>query len=166
MRKIAVTGGSGFIGTNLIETLIAKGGYEILSLDFNPPKLPDHKVFWKQCDILDAQSVLDSLSAFQPTHIIHLAARTDMEGKTVEDYAANQVGTKNVVTAVQQIPSVERVIFTSSQYVVGPGPLPTNDLEFRPHTIYGESKVRSEQAVRSAELSCIWTNHSTNERLG
>ena len=157
MRKIAMTGGSGFIGTNLIEKLLSNGIDEILSLDFNPPKLPEHKGLWMKCDILDPKSVQDGLEAFQPTHVIHLAARTDMEGKTVDDYAANHIGTRNVVAAVQQLPSVERVVFTSSQYVVGPGPLPTNDLEFRPHTIYGESKVQSEKAVRAAVLSCVWT---------
>jgi nucleoside-diphosphate-sugar epimerase len=35
--------------------------------------------------------------------------------------------------------------------------MPENDLEFRPHTIYGQSKVLSELAVREAELACIWT---------
>jgi nucleoside-diphosphate-sugar epimerase len=80
-----------------------------------------------------------------------------MEGKTVEDYAVNSQGTKNVAHAVKVTSSVARVIFTSTQYVVGPGALPAHDQDFRPHTIYGESKVLSEKAVRSANLSCVWT---------
>jgi GlcNAc-P-P-Und epimerase len=157
MNKIAITGGSGFIGTNLIETLLKQGEDELLSLDVNPPKVPEHEKLWTKCDLLDAKSIFDILSTYDPTHIIHLAGRTDMEGKTEEDYAANHVATGNLVAAIRQLPAVERVIFTSSQFVVGPGPLPTSDMEFRPHTIYGHSKAKSEQIIRSADLSCVWT---------
>jgi nucleoside-diphosphate-sugar epimerase len=41
--------------------------------------------------------------------------------------------------------------------VVGPGILPEDDFDFRPHTIYGQSKVLSEKAIRAAELQCTWT---------
>jgi nucleoside-diphosphate-sugar epimerase len=157
MCKVVITGGSGFIGTNLIETLLKEGKDELLSLDINPPKISEHKKLWTKCDLLDPKSVLDILSRYEPTHIIHLAGRTDMEGKTEDDYAANHVGTGSLVAVVQHLPTVERAIFTSSQFVVGPGALPTSDLEFRPHTIYGQSKVKSEQVIRTADLSCIWT---------
>ena len=38
MCKILVTGGSGFIGTNVIISLL-KGGHDVLNLDFHKPKL-------------------------------------------------------------------------------------------------------------------------------
>jgi nucleoside-diphosphate-sugar epimerase len=75
----------------------------------------------------------------------------------VDDYAANHIGTRNVITAIQNISSVEKAVFTSSQFVVGPGAPPEHEEEFRPHTIYGESKILSERAVREAELLCSWT---------
>jgi nucleoside-diphosphate-sugar epimerase len=157
MIRIAVTGGSGFIGTNMIEYLLKDGDIDLLSLDVRPPKEAAHQRFWTKCDILDKDQLTRTLQEFKPTHIIHFAGRTDMDGKSEEDYAANHVGTENLIAAIQTLPTVERVIFTSSQFVVGPGKLPTSDSEFRPHTIYGQSKVLSEQAIRKAELSCIWT---------
>ncbi len=157
MNRIVVTGGSGFIGTNMIEHLLNVGNVEILSLDVHPPKEVEHGEYWTKCDILDKDQLSRTLLEFRPTQIIHLAGRTDMEGKCEEDYAANHVGTENLVTAIQQLQSVQRVIFTSSQFVVGPGKLPTNDTEFRPHTIYGQTKVLSERVIRKADLSCIWT---------
>jgi len=157
MNKVVVTGGSGFIGTNLLDSLLQKGGDDLLSLDVSSPKIAEHEKIWTKCDLLDSGSVFDILSAYQPTHIVHLAGRTDMEGKTLDDYAANHVATANLVAAIRHLPSVERAIFTSSQFVVGPGPLPASDDEFRPHTIYGESKAKSEQVVRDADLPCIWT---------
>src|ERR1700722_5075914 len=157
MRKIIITGGSGFIGTNLIEALLKEGKDELLSLDINPPKIPEHEKLWAWCDLLDPASVCAVLSRYKPTCVIHLAGRTDMDGKTEADYAANHVATGNLIAAIQHLPMVERAIFTSSQFVVGPGPLPTSDTEFRPHTMYGQSKVRSEQTIRNADLSCVWT---------
>jgi nucleoside-diphosphate-sugar epimerase len=157
VKKIAITGGSGFIGTNLMEFLLNCGDSELLNLDHSPPKIPSHRSLWTKCDLLNQQDIIAALQAFEPTQIVHLGGRTDMDGKTVDDYAANHRGTQNLVEVIQNLHSVERVIFTSSQFVVGPGHLPKSDLDFRPHTIYGQSKVLSEQIVRSANLGCIWT---------
>jgi nucleoside-diphosphate-sugar epimerase len=141
----------------LIEKLLKDGERELLSLDVDRPKIREHEKLWAKCDLLDLTSVVDILSRYEPTHIIHLAGRTDMGGKNVDDYAANHVATGNLAAALQNVPTVERAVFTSSQFVVGPGPLPTSDIEFRPHTIYGQSKVKSEQIIRNAGLSCVWT---------
>lgn len=157
MLKILVTGGSGFIGTNLMEALLERRDCEVLNLDTTEPQLAAHKPYWAPCDLLDTARVSELFQQFQPTEVIHLAGRTDMFGKAVSDYAANHVGTENIIAAIRQTPGVERVVFTSSQFVVSPGPLPKSDFEFRPHTLYGESKVLSEQAVRAADLQCVWT---------
>lgn len=157
MNKILITGGSGFIGTSLIDALLEQGECDLLNLDVAAPKVATHQQFLMRCDLLDQARVLAAFQNFKPTQVVHLGGRTDMFGKTLDDYAANHVGTTNIIHAVQQTPSVERIIFTSSQFVVGPGPLPKNDFDFRPHTIYGQSKVKSEEAVNAAELNCIWT---------
>ena len=155
-RRMLVTGGSGFIGSNFIGR-VARTGDLVLSLDLAPPKDPTRGELFKQVDIMDAEALRRAFQDFQPTHVVHFAARTDMEGVDVDAYAANHVGTQNVISAINAIDSVQHVVFTSSQYVVGPGELPKDEFDFRPHTIYGESKVLSEKAVRTADLSCAWT---------
>ena len=157
MSRILVTGSSGFIGTNLIEHLLKRRCTALLGLDIHPPKVSDHRRLWRQCDLLDKDQLSTVVRDFGPTHVLHLAGRTDMEGKSVDDYAANHIGTEHMIAVIRKAPSVERVIFTSSQFVVGPGKLPSSEFEFRPHTIYGQSKVLSEQAIRKADLACIWT---------
>ena len=42
MKKILITGGSGFIGTNLIEHLLKKTDAELLTFDINEPKIDSH----------------------------------------------------------------------------------------------------------------------------
>jgi nucleoside-diphosphate-sugar epimerase len=157
MKKIVVTGGSGFIGTNLLEDLLERGETSLLNLDARKPKIAGHERIWKPCEILNPTELFHHFQEFKPTHVVHLAGRTDMDGKILDEYAANHVGTVNVIRAIQQTSSVKRAIFTSSQFVVSPGPEPKTDLEFRPHTLYGVSKAKSEEAVRAANLSCEWT---------
>jgi len=48
-------------------------------------------------------------------------------------------------------------VIVSTQYVCGPGRQPENDEEYFPHTVYGQSKVITEQLTRKADLSCVWT---------
>ena len=48
--KILVTGGSGFIGTNLMEYYLSKG-VEALNFSTDPPKNPEHKSYWRKVDI-------------------------------------------------------------------------------------------------------------------
>jgi len=157
LRRIAITGGSGFIGTNLMEFFLSRGDSELLNLDHLPPKIPSHRSLWTSCDLLNREEILDRLKAFEPTQIVHLAGRTDMFGESVQDYAANHIGTQHLIDAIHDLPTVERAVFTSSQFVVGPGPFPKSELDFRPHTIYGQSKVLSERAVRNGGLKCNWS---------
>jgi len=157
MTRILITGSSGFIGTNMIEYLLKRGHTDLLGVDVLPPKVHDHRHLWTQCDLLEKEHLCRVVRDFGATHVIHLAGRTDMDGKSVDDYAANHIGTEIMIDAIRNASSVRQVIFTSSQFVVGPGKLPSDEFDFRPHTIYGQSKVLSEQAVRKAELACVWT---------
>ena len=54
MEKLLITGGSGFIGTNLIEKLRKDGKYELVSIDIVAPKIDSHKDIWKQVDLRKA----------------------------------------------------------------------------------------------------------------
>jgi GlcNAc-P-P-Und epimerase len=155
-RSVLVTGGSGFIGLNLVDQLLAMG-YQVTNLDKAPPAKEEHRVYWRPVDILDAESLAPAVAAAQPTVVIHLAARTDSKGKELAGYTENTEGVANILTALKKQPTIKRLVATSTQFVVGPGPLPTHDLDFRPHTVYGESKVIGEQLVRKAELACTWT---------
>jgi nucleoside-diphosphate-sugar epimerase len=156
-KRLLVTGGSGFIGANLIFEIDRLGGYEVLNLDLADPKFKSKLARFSYCDLLDRGALEQAFAEFRPTHVINLAGRTDMFGATVDDYAANHIGTANLIAAIQQTPSVQSVVFTSSQYVVGPGRLPEGDEDYSPHTIYGESKVETEKVIRLADLAVRWT---------
>jgi len=153
--KILITGGSGFIGTNLIDHL--KNNYSLLNIDIKPPINSDQKEYWRECDILDKSKLFEILRDFQPDFLIHLAARADVEGKTLDDYKANTIGTQNVLEAVKNTSSMKRVIITSTQFVNQYHGFPKDDEDFAPYTVYGQSKVITEKITREAELDCCWT---------
>jgi len=157
-RRLLITGASGFLGTNLVMALL-EAGHEVVNFDLATPQEPAHGQFHRRGDILNFEEVRAALEEFQPHWVIHLAGRTDCdENTTVEKgYQSNTVGTQNVLRAIKETRSVERVIITSSQYVAGPGRLPQNDADYFPHTIYGQSKVETERLTRAAGLSCPWT---------
>src|SRR4029077_4142825 len=151
-------GGSGFIGTNAIDAF-SGGGATILNYSLHPPLTPEHKQYWTEGDILDVAATKASFERFQPDRVLHLAARAECdENTTVEvGYRVNIEGTRNVLDAIRKTPSIERVIITSSQFVCGPGPLPKNDTDYFPETVYGQSKVLTEKLTREANLPVCWT---------
>lgn len=154
--RYLITGGSGFIGSNLIEELLKKN-YRIMNVDIKAPNIASHGPFWREQDILDFPGLLDAFREFQPTHVIHLAARTDTYGTRLDEYEVNTKGSKCVLDAIKQTASIQRVIITSTQFVNQYNGKPRDDLDFAPHTIYGESKVITEQLTRAADLDCVWT---------
>jgi nucleoside-diphosphate-sugar epimerase len=156
MNKILVTGGSGFIGTNLISKFL-KEGYEVLNIDIQLPKLQEHSQFFKKIDLCDAKVLEDVIVSFNPNFVIHLAARTDLNGNALEDYDANIQGVKNVLESLEKLDNLERVIFASSMYVCQPGYTPKNYDDYKPHTVYGESKVLTEKIIKEKNPSYIWT---------
>lgn len=154
--KILILGGSGFIGTNLINYLLTQP-YTILNFDINPPKIKSHTSIWKQVDIRDKKHLINETISFQPDYVIHLAARTDLNGKKLDDYSANILGVSNLLDALEHITNLKRVIFTSSMYVCEPGYMPKNFDDYAPHTLYGESKVQTEKIIKSRNPKYLWS---------
>lgn len=148
MKRILITGGSGFIGTNLIAFLLEKG-YDILSIDVAEPQNKEHIVNWKRVDILDYSNFRSSVAEFSPSIIVHLAAVTDLNGEDLSYYAANTTGTKNLIDIAKEVSSIKKVIFTSSMYVCQPGYIPKDYDDYKPHTLYGESKREGEILVKN-----------------
>ena len=155
MRTL-VTGGSGFIGTNLVD-LLATRTREILNVDVESPPRGEHIPFWSECDVLDIEGLHKQFQGFRPEIVVHLAAKTDTKSKNLRDYRVNTDGTANVLEAVRRISTVSRLIVASTQFTSRPGHIPEHDEDFRPHTAYGESKAIAEKLLREANLQCTWT---------
>lgn len=157
MEKLLITGGSGFIGTNLIEKLRKEAKYELMSIDIVAPKIDSHKDIWKQVDLRKADEVMEVVTAFMPDYVIALGARTDLNGKTLDSYDANIGGVRNVLAALEKVPNLKRLIYASSMYVCEPGYMPKDFDDYAPHTLYGESKVETEKIIKAADPKYTWS---------
>lgn len=159
MTKILITGGSGFIGTNIIDRLVVdEPDCMLLNIDKLKPRNTLHQAYWREVDILDYNLLKETIEKFNPVIIIHLAAVTDLNGKDLKYYDANITGTENVIRIAAELPLLKKVIYTSSMYVCKPGFIPKDYDTYLPHTVYGESKVKTEQLVKSIRNpSYSWT---------
>ena len=143
--KILILGSSGFIGRNLDKKLSIDN--DVLSLDkFNVSE--ESKI-----DIENFLQVKEVIYKFKPDVIINLAARTDLLGKKLDDYRVNWKGVKNIIQAIDEIKIKPLLIHFSSMLVCKMGYTPESMTEFKPDTIYGESKVKSERVLIDRSLS-------------
>lgn len=152
--KILITGASGFIGTNLLESL--RADHEVMNVDFRAPRNKEHIGYWQDVDIVDFNSLYKVVTDFNPDYIVHLAARTDLDGKTLEDYNANTIGVENVLKVASELPNLKKIIITSSMLVCKAGYMPKTQSDYNPTTVYGESKVRTEQITWNNPPRCDW----------
>ena len=153
--KILITGGSGFIGTNLIEFYINLKSYDIRNVDIKPPQITEHLPFWINLDVLDSVELFNVINDFNPDFVIHLAAQTELnENVTIDYYNSNIQGVENVLQAVKGI-NLKRIIIASSMLVNKVGYKFRDFDDYNPDTIYGESKKLTELITKKYDLN--WT---------
>ena len=120
--KALVTGGAGFIGSNLVDALLARGDEVTVLDDLSTGKRENleqalaNGAQLEEVDVRDAEAVSDLVGRTKPDVIFHLAAQIDVR-KSVADPAndarVNVEGTVNVLSAAQEH-GVPRVVNTST----------------------------------------------------
>ena len=150
MKRVIVTGGSGFIGTTAVEYLLSQN-YSVLNIDIDPPKIDKHKSYWKNVDIRNKELLEKEIIEFNPTHILHLAANLGMDVKEIEFFSANTDGVQNLLDIGRKITDLQQIVFTSSLLVCKNGYIPKDDTDYCPPNLYGESKMIGEQLVRDTK---------------
>lgn len=146
--KILITGGSGFIGINLVRHFYNLG-FEVINYDVNKPIDKIHLDKWIQGDILDFKKIEKVILDFQPDYILHFAARTDLnENKDIIKYNSNIDGVKNLVNIINNCNFIKRVIYASSRMVCKIDYIPKDYSDYCPPNLYGKSKMIGEQIVK------------------
>ena len=116
MKKILITGGSGFIGNHVAQVLL-KQGLEVKIYDLKPSSLS--KVESVQGDILDEVQL--EQAAYGCDAIVHLAAQISVP-RSIENpeetYNINVTGTQNVIACAEKM-GIQRVLLASSAAVYG-----------------------------------------------
>jgi nucleoside-diphosphate-sugar epimerase len=145
--RVFVTGGAGFLGINLIRTLLAEG-YEVVSYDREPFSYPESlSVHSVEGDIRDRSLLFGAMSGC--SMVVHCAAALPLNSSR-EIWSVDVGGTRNVLEAAKES-NVERVVHISSTAVYGVPKHGGIDEESALVGVgpYGEAKIEAEAVVRA-----------------
>jgi len=157
--KVLVTGGTGFVGLNIVEALLARGDEVVAASDAEFPPYP-REVFRRlsgalaevRADVADARAVDSMFAEHRPDAVVHAAVIT--AGETREFAAFDRVVDVNVkgtahVLAAAVSHGVRRVVYTSSGSAYGRALLNasalTEDTPVQPDSLYSITKHASER---------------------
>jgi len=159
MKRVLITGASGFIGSHTVESALERGysvrvflrynstGY-VGNLRFLGKKLKDIEIFWG--DIMDYTSVLRAVKGVD--YVIHLAAQISVpySFQNPIDFAMNNVvGTTNILKASVEC-GISKFVYTSTSEIFGGSDEPLNEDSLRiPKSPYSASKVGADAMVKS-----------------
>ncbi|MBK9190020.1 MAG: NAD-dependent epimerase/dehydratase family protein [Crocinitomicaceae bacterium] len=136
MKKVAVFGGSGFLGTYLVNELL-KRNYEVHSFDLNAPS-DDTGVKFTKLDILDRTKISDAFAAVKFDIVYNLAGFANLDKAVefpVETVQLNVMGNLYILDECRKH-NVSRYVYASSAYAMSDK-----------GTFYGISKLSSEKII-------------------
>jgi UDP-glucose 4-epimerase len=159
VQRALVTGGAGFIGSHLVDALLADGR-EVTVIDDLSSGLASNVppgAELQQIDIVDRAALHDAIARAQPSAIFHLAAQASVVASVedpVRDCAVNVEGTLNVLDAAARVKAP--VVFTSTGGALygDDAPMPTSEERIpAPLSPYGASKWAAEAYVNTWSLA-------------
>lgn len=153
--RVLVTGGAGFIGSNLVWSLVGAGHNVGIIDDLSTGVASNlHPAAWfRTLDILDPM-LPDLVAEFGPDAVVHLAAQSSVSVSMADperDREVNAVGTRLVAEAAKAA-GAKRVVSASSAAVYGePAELPLAETSAKaPINPYGASKLEAETLLADA----------------
>lgn len=150
-KKILVTGGTGFVGANLVRALLRRGeDVTIFSKAKAHPLLKGLGVRIIEGDVRDVKAVEKALSGKE--YVYHLAASSvNTKQKKQEIFDVNVGGTKNVLDAALKV-RVKKVVYVSSAATLGFStkvkPLGEKEIIDFKDNLYAQSKKLAEGRVK------------------
>jgi len=141
-----VTGGSGFLGNLIAETLL-KAGEKVRVFDIWHDNTQNKDIEFIQGDIRDKVAVFNACNGVDVIH--HNVAQVPLAKDATKFESVNIDGTKNILDAALE-KQVSKIVYTSSSAVFGvPKVLPvTENTELSPVEPYGKAKARAENLCR------------------
>jgi UDP-glucose 4-epimerase len=151
--RVLVTGGAGFIGSHLVDALLARGAEVTVVDDLSSGRVTrlDPAAGLHKVSIADAARLTEIVERARPQVICHLAAQIDVRVSVetpAEDARINVLGTINVLEAARAVGA--RVLFASTGGALygEHAPIPSDEtVPPAPEAPYGTAKYCAEQYI-------------------
>ncbi len=179
MKRFIVTGGYGFIGSNLIKLLLEKK-FKVLNIDklsysaqkYNLKDIKSKNYFFKKIDINNKKEILKILKRYKPHGIFNLAADTHVD-RSINDSSNfiknNILGVYNLLEAIKNFKKKIRLIHVSTDEVYGDilgSKRSDESFPYIPSSPYSASKASSDHLVnayiRTHKIDAVISNCSNN----
>lgn len=161
MKKTLITGGAGFIGSHLIESLLAHGGYEITCIDnfdtfYNPLIKRKNIVGFQKNPLFQlidgdicADETYNKIKDKNFDTIVHLAAKAGVRPSILDPVACEQVNVLGTLKLLEfaKNKSIKQFVFASSSSVYGVNPrVPWSEGDYvlNPISPYAGTKIACE----------------------
>lgn len=148
MKRVLVTGASGFIGSHCL-LLLTPLAEELHAVYYHPPAQTNASVIPHHVDLMDARQVEHLIATVQPTHLMHLAWDT-----TPGDAITSTRNIQWLQASLNLIESFQRhggqrvfVAGTCLEYEAGNSPLSAICTPAKPKTMYGACKLALQQVL-------------------
>lgn len=173
-KNILVTGGAGFIGSHLVEALLARGDRVVVYDNFSSGHMSNLQDFSSNLpgsleviegDMRDAARVLSLFRRFQPEVVFHLAAFTSVGGSIDDPELCEEVnigGLVNLLTAIEYY-GAQKLIFSSTSALYGDFEPPHEEdlvVHHRSHlerlgSPYAKSKLIGESLIMQSSIESV-----------
>ena len=179
MKRFIVTGGYGFIGSNLIRLLLKKN-FSVLNVDslsysaqkYNLKDIESKNYSFKKIDINNKKEIFKILNQYKPNGIFNLAADTHVD-RSIDDsfnfIKNNILGVYNLLEALKSYKKKVRLVHISTDEVYGdiPGSKKSNEnFPYHPSSPYSASKASSDHLIsayiRTHKINAVISNCSNN----
>ncbi|KAA5549496.1 dTDP-4-dehydrorhamnose reductase [Adhaeribacter rhizoryzae] len=155
-KKILITGSNGLLGQKLAQLLVHNAEIDLIATSRGHNKLSEllPELHFISLDVTDAQQVEKVIAVERPTHIIHTAAMTNVDGCELNQEACWQL---NVAAVQYLVNACEKykvhLIHLSTDFVFDGEAGPYNE-EAQPNPIsyYGQSKLAAEKIVQASTV--------------
>lgn len=177
-RRFLVTGGMGFIGTNLVKYIRAHYPgdpivvFDCMTYASRPSLLSEDEYTLEKVDIRDQASLCRAILKHQPTHVYHLAAESHVCRSIAgpRDFIhTNVMGTWNLMEELRHYGKAHRIVHVSTDEVFGEaadGQFFTESTQIAPRSPYAASKAASDHIALSYHstyrMPIMVTNCSNN----
>jgi dTDP-glucose 4,6-dehydratase len=165
--RILVTGGTGFVGSRLLECLAESGSHQLYSVqryvtgrdDLAPPQDADTLVKLAFCDLRDPAAVKSAVREIQPEVVFHLASISPVSysyDHPNEVMDVNLSGTMNLAESCRrELLNLKHFLFASTSETYGNGPVPKReDTPQSPSSPYSVSKLAAEKYLLYMWQAC------------